>query len=199
MIITPPISGKGGRKPQPVEDTIYRDLAGVAVIVVVGAVYNGPDHKNLNNGKECQPGDRITISQANAQWLLDHGMVRLPTPEDDRPAQAVERPMVDLIKDALIAKMATSTSSVVENSGSVAEPLVEPEWLDWTPIMDADVPESVARALFEHGYTSKAKMIEAYRKGGDNVFLVVMGMGPTRLRKILDWLEIEVRFEVVDR
>lgn len=193
MIITPPISGKGGRKSQPVEDTIYRDLAGVAVIVVVGAVYNGPDHKNLNNGKECQPGDRITISQANAQWLLDHGMVRLPTPEDDRPAQAAERPMVDLIKEALIEKMATLTSSVVEDSGSVAKPvgeLVEPEWLDWTPIMDAGVPESIARGLYEQGYTSKAKMIDAYNKRGEDALLVVVGMGPSRVRKMLNWLGI---------
>jgi hypothetical protein len=193
MIITPPISGKGGRKSQPVEDTIYRDLAGVAVIVVVGAVYNGPDHKNLNNGKECQPGDRITISQANAQWLLDHGMVRLPTPEDDRPVQAQDQVLLEAIKVGLVeaSKAAQAKLDAIENE-SAAEPLVEPEaWLDWTPIMDAGVPESIARGLYEQGYTSKAKMIEAYNKRGEDALLVVVGMGPSRVRKVLNWLGIE--------
>ena len=188
MIITPPISGKGGRKSQPVEDMFYRETLGVAVIVLVGAVYNGPDHKNLNNGKECQPGDRITISQANAQWLLDHGMVRLPTLEDDRPAETVELPFLDTFKDALIAKMAEIEAAKVDPVVIEDDP---EEWLDWTPIMDAGVPEGVAKALFEYGYTSKAKTIEAYNRRGEDALMVVVGMGPTRLRKILGWLGIE--------
>lgn len=190
MIITPPISGKGGRKSQPVEDTIYRDLAGVAVIVVVGAVYNGPDHKNLNNGKECQPGDRITISQANAQWLLDHGMVRLPTPEDDRPGETQNQPLIDMIKEALIEAAQTKIDEIAKSKVESVGELVEPEWLDWTPIMDAGVPESIARGLYEQGYTSKAKMIDAYNKRGEDALLVVVGMGPSRVRKVLNWLGI---------
>lgn len=188
MIITPPISGKGGRKSQPVEDTFYRDVPGVAVIVLVGAVYNGPDHKNLNNGKECQPGDRITISQANAQWLLDHGMVRLPKAEDDQPIEAVGSPFLDTFKEALIKKMAEVKAAKVDPVVIEDDP---EEWLDWTPIMDAGVPESIAKGLFDQGYTSKAKMIEAYNKRGEDALLVVVGMGPSRVRKVLSWLGIE--------
>ena len=63
------------------------DLAspdGVAVIVVVPAVYNGPDHKNLNNGAEIEAGELIRVAEANAQWLIEKGMVRLPERGDLR-------------------------------------------------------------------------------------------------------------------
>lgn len=63
------------------------DLAppdGVAVIVVVPAVYNGPDHRNLNNGAEIEAGKLIRVAEANAQWLINKGMVRLPERGDLR-------------------------------------------------------------------------------------------------------------------
>jgi hypothetical protein len=157
------------------------------VIVLIPAVYNGPDHKSIHNGREIPAGSRIVIATANVDFLVGRGLVRYLTPEEDgspfSPAQTVDLPTA--VKQ-LVAFAQTIETAAAQN---IAD---QEEWLDHTPLMAADLPESVALALFDAGFVSKAKLHEVYAENGIDGLLVVSGIGRTRAIKVLRWAGVAV-------
>lgn len=186
MILQPPsaLDRAPFRRP-PGEDEVLPQPeippGGVEVITVIRAVYNGPDHKPVNGGKPVDPGRKIIISVANVDYLIDNGLVRYPEAQDEQP----QIPVQDFA--GMVADLLTAITQPPPDQPPAPPAAVEEEWLDYTPLLAAGIPDPVAIALFEKGFTSKGKLQDAHAEQGENALLTIEGIGPTRSKKILRW------------
>lgn len=185
LIAPPPLRNEGkSRQAPPLPAT-----TGVEVEVLVGGIYNGPDHKSLGN----QPAGAVIqiASGGYSSYLIEQCYVRPVVRSEGNETLA------DLLKAALLAK---AQEKLVQMADEQPEPAAEsapakpeivlhsviddPErpWLFWCSL---GITESVALNLWNAGFTSASRTLEL----GEVALLSVTGIGPVRAKQVLAWSE----------
>lgn len=158
-------------------------VTGLDVIVIVEAIYNGPNNKSLG---VCKPDQRITVAGGPyGQSLIDSGLVRRAGDEAPPAVSAPEPDIVAVENTAQTAVALQNALTQLAESNTVAEP--DDGYLVFTDAVSA----TIARKVWDAGFRDKEGIAESYTLYGTAKLTEISGVGLNSAIKLVRWAGLD--------